>query len=331
MDDVLGSVDLKTFDKNRDFNYGMNKDQKDFEYKANQDKIQNNFERDRIAIQRQNAGKPSETERLLSIIMGGGVPKETTQQIEVQPQTQTQQPINTSSEQQTQNAGSLANVTQGIKTESKPISQIDIVTAKNDIKFTDKDGRVWGRNPITKREYLVEDVKPKEINMSDIEDINKAIEMSNNLNFVKNNYDPSYTGMIDDKVNYIANAVGYDSKDLQDYNKWAASLQTVGNAARNKSFGAALSGFDINEFAKEFPSTDAGDGTILPKLEVRTNMLNNSLKNTYTAWVEKYGKDRANQYFSKLVDKSFIDGSNQNNQQPNYSDEEILKALKGGK
>lgn len=334
MNSVLGSVDLNNFDKNRTFNYNANKDQKDYEYQQNRDKIEDNFKNEELSIRRINAGKPSETERLLSIIMGGGVPKETNPQVENLPQGQNQQSVQNISENkpqaQTDNE-SLANVTQGIKTESKPISQVDIVTAKNDVKFTDKDGRVWGRNPITKREYLIEDVKPKEISMSDIEDVNKAIEMSNNLNFVKNKYKPSYTGMIDDKINYIKNELGYDSKDLQDYNRWAASLQTVGNAARNKSFGAALSGFDINEFAKEFPSTDAGDGTIIPKLDVRTNMLNNSLKNTYTAWVEKYGKDRANQYFAKLVDKSFIDGNNQNNQQSNYSDEEILKAIKGGK
>lgn len=330
---LLGNVDIGNVQSYNTNIAKATKDKEDTLYQAGRDKISDGFERDRINISRQNAGKPTETERLLSIIMGGGVPKETTPQQPVTNDTQpTSQQQNPTTPPQSNIQSGMANITKGVQTENKPISQIDIVTSKNDTKFTDKDGRVWGQNPITKRQYLVEDVKPKEISMSDIEDINKSIEMANSLGYAKDKYNPSYTGMIDDRINFIKNKVGDNSQETQDYNKWAASLQSVGNAARNKSFGAALSGFDINEFAKEFPSTDAGDGTIIPKLEVRANMLKNSLSNTYNAWVDKYGKERADQYFSKLSDQSVLGKkTEQNNSSNTFSDEDILKRINGGR
>ncbi|MCT7549817.1 hypothetical protein N5U04_09860 [Aliarcobacter butzleri] len=59
MNNVLGNVDLNNFDKNRTFNYNANKDQKNFEYQQNRDRISDGFEREKIGIQRMNASKPS--------------------------------------------------------------------------------------------------------------------------------------------------------------------------------------------------------------------------------------------------------------------------------
>jgi len=171
--------------------------------------------------------------------------------------------------------------------------------------------------------------KTNDVNSKDVEDLNEAIKIANSINYAKNNWKEEYTGFADDTMNWIYNKVGVDNPKMRDYNKWVTNLQSVANAARNKSFGAALSGFDIEEFAKEFPSSNAGDGEVLPKIDTKLEILNNALKNTYNTWVENYGKERADKYFSALSNKSFIDNipSTQNNTPSNISDEDILRAI----
>jgi predicted metal-dependent hydrolase len=210
--------------------------------------------------------------------------------------------------------------------QNKPATEVDILTKKYETEFTDKEGNTWATNPITGRRYLVEAAKKQQVKMNDIEDINSAIESYNNIVYAKDNWDPSYTGMVDDKVRWLQNKTGYQADDSDAYNKWAAKLQTVANAARNKSFGAALSGFDIEEFAKEFPATDAGDPEVVPKLEAKQETLKKALQNTYNAWADKYGKERADKFFSGLQDKSVI-GQDTQDPDDNISDDEILKAL----
>lgn len=179
-----------------------------------------------------------------------------------------------------------------------------------------------GFNPIVK--------KTNDVDGKDVEDLNKAIEIANSISYAHDYYEPQYTGMVDDTFNWIYNKVGINNPQMKDYNTWIANLQSVANAARNKSFGAALSGFDIEEFAKEFPASNAGDGTVIPKLKVKMDNLNNALKNTYSLWVEKYGKERADSYFKGLNNKSFIAPSITTPQNTNtFSNEEIMNALKG--
>lgn len=68
MDSVLGSVDLNNFDKNRTYNYNANKDQKDFEYQQNRDKVEDNFKNQELDIRRTSANKPSELDRIMGIL-----------------------------------------------------------------------------------------------------------------------------------------------------------------------------------------------------------------------------------------------------------------------
>lgn len=167
-----------------------------------------------------------------------------------------------------------------------------------------------------------------DVDGKDVTDLNKSIEIANSIGYAHDNWNPGYTGMVDDSVNWALNKIGVDNPKTRKYNEWVANLQSVANAARNKSFGAALSGFDIEEFAKEFPASNAGDGTVIPKLKVKQDILNNALKNTYNTWVEKYGKERADQYFSGLKNKTY-QSPQQTSSSNNISDEDLLKAIRG--
>jgi hypothetical protein len=338
MSDAFGNVNIKNFDSNRDFNYTKTNNEAKAKYDARQDSIKNNLEQQRVNISRHNANKPNATDQLLSYLVMGGMPQgqgnvnpSTTENANIVPnntQNSTTVPTtsNTTKQPTEQNNKPIDwnNVEAGY--ESIPQTQLDIATSKYNKKITDEKGNVFEVNPITKRKVLVKKAKPVTINMGDVEDINSAIEVFNNLDYAKKNYKPEYTGVIDDVYNQARNLIGQDGKEIEDYNKWAASLQSVANKARNKSFGAALSGFDIGEFAKEFPSTDAGDGTITPKLEVRTNMLKNALQNTYNGWVQKYGKENADKYFNNLSDKSIM-GAKEKSKSNDFTDDEIMKVL----
>ncbi len=168
--------------------------------------------------------------------------------------------------------------------------------------------------------------KTNDVDTRDVEDLNKAIEIANSINYAHDNWDDNYTGIIDDKLKWAQNLVGINTPEMQNYNKWVANLQSVANAARNKSFGAALSGFDIEEFAKEFPASNAGDGTVIPKLKVKMDILNNALSNTYNTWKEKYGQERADSYFKGLSNKPYLN-ANPSTQNSEYSDAYVLKRI----
>lgn len=224
-----------------------------------------------------------------------------------------------------QNSFSMFNPDGTVKIESKPPTAVDSITAKYDTKFTDKDGRKWGKNPSTGRQYLIEDVSQKdaltttklqnEMNDERISyeaAVKKADASLSQIDSLMNNKDlGNATGM----YSYLSSIPGTKAKDI------AAQVETVKGSAFLSAI-EAMKGLGALSDAEGKSATSA-----IANLDTKQSeeALRKQLQQIYNS-VET-GRENV---IKKLKSRN-IDTSAYEKKKATYTDEEILNALKGGK
>ena len=129
---LLGNVDIGNVQSYNTNIAKANKDKEDTLYQAGRDKINDGFERDRINISRQNANKPSELDRLMSVLAPTIKLGANGQTDNGNPQPQQENDAYSFMKNMKYNNGLL---------ENKPQSNNDILYSKTETSFMDKAGR----------------------------------------------------------------------------------------------------------------------------------------------------------------------------------------------
>lgn len=331
---LLGKVDIGNIQTYNTNIAKANKEKEDAIYQASRDKINDGFERERIGISRANANKPSELDRIMSILAprlvggkGGDIdnPKQPSDNLApsnisstafVKPQTtqalsQTNQPAVAPQGQQPLSVGSS----------NQPYTEIDYLT-KGAEKTLKEDGNTYSFNPITRAKTLIEKAPEKdalataklrnELNdetisiQSAIKNSDKATEKINGL---INNPNLKYaTGAL----SFMGNIPGTPYKDI------AGELEVVKGGAFSQAIESlrglgAMSDADAKGVTSSIANLDRTQSSEQLKKQLG-----------YIIDTVNIGKENAIQ---KLKNR----GVNYQAPKETYSDEDILNKINGGK
>ena len=315
LNNVMGNIDLSNFEKNKTFNYTKG-----------QDEINNNFKKQEIAIKKHNAYKPpaqTQADKLLAIMMGQQFP---TAMPTTMPTQNTQTPNNNTAPA-TNTTASVNPATPQKETPllevgsaNKPMTKVDIASQSKNITITDANGYKYSQNPITGRKVLIskptvtEQIKEQQLKNEQSDEIvslkNTVTNSNNMINRIDGVANNKNLGWATGLASPLASIPGTDAYDV------SAELETIKGGAFTQAIGAlkglgAMSEMEGKKVTDAIANLDLGQST--DKVKRDLNAVKAMMQNAI---------DNAN---AKLKNRNVeVDVKTE------ISDEELMKALKGG-
>lgn len=291
MNDAFGNVNIKNFDENRDFVYGKNKDEKTFNYNANQDNINNNFKRQEIGIKKQNANKSKEegssrkTNEILNwLAINKGRTAEGQEQIPFQKFFD--------NIQNTKKMGVGLRDSNSVKIETERVSKIIGLNAyqmsNHDFSQLDPQQKYEMDNLVITREQGLKSKVPDWMK-KDLDNLSAVVYSAGQVSKSLSSND---TGLIDASLNKVNQYLGLgDSAELAKRTLTQSNYQLYSNFMLKSLSGLAVTKPEETRFIKAFGSLNMSDSVVATK--IKTNMENlsfrlNNMKKSYDPIVFNY-------------------------------------------
>lgn len=291
MNDAFGNVDIKNFDKNRDFVYGKNKDEKSFKYNAKQDEISNNFKNKEIAIKQHNSTKPTAqtSSRKTNEILNWMALNESNkaQGKEIVPFQKFFDNI-----QNTKKMGVGLRDSNSVKIETERVSKSIGLNAyqmsNHDFSQLDPQQKYEMDNLVITREQGLKSKVPDWMK-KDLDNLSAVVYSAGQVSKSLSSKD---TGLIDASLNKVNQYLGLgDSSELAKRTLTQSNYQLYSNFMLKSLSGLAVTKPEETRFIKAFGALNMSDSVVAMK--IKTNMENlsfrlNNMKKSYDPIVFNY-------------------------------------------